>query len=239
MLDIHQMWLNKDEYDNTEPPEQYQTFCETWKQSEFRYRFWNRHRIDLLFELHPNIQKYRDFYLALTNKYHFARYLVLAIYGGIFVDLNIERTASITDKIQPDCIHFLFHSMNLNEKWLTRALKTNLRTVANTFIISTPSPKHSEFWFALLDHVMADHDSMPEPVMLTRFIEQPKWRDEISFVYIVANNSRFFEHCIVHHDSSNWKVKQFFQMVYWAMELFRDVKIVIAIFGILLCNQFW
>lgn len=94
---IHQMWLDTKVRDNTEPPEKYRKlgYSETFKQlnPEFEYKFWNWEMVDKLFE-NPLLTPWKDFfYNGITRhieKCDFARFAVLYIYGGVYVDLDFK-----------------------------------------------------------------------------------------------------------------------------------------------------
>lgn len=91
------MWLDKNTKDNQEPPEKCEKlgYTQTWKvlNPEFQYTFWNREKIDQLFD-NPLLKRWREFYYNVLGvhieKCDFARYAIMYIIGGVYIDLDFK-----------------------------------------------------------------------------------------------------------------------------------------------------
>jgi len=140
---IHKMWLDKKEMDNEGPPEGktnpiYKKYIRSWKKNNpnHEYMFWNRRKIEHIFNL-PVAKPYRDFYFNTLDKHiekcDFSRYLILYLYGGIYVDLDFECVKEMDS---------IIHDRELGLVWEPMEI-ANGTTVANEFMAS--SPKHPLF----------------------------------------------------------------------------------------------
>lgn len=246
---VHQMWLDNSEMDNPGPPQHYEQFCETWQRDpRIVYRFWNRRRIYFLFQDYPQVAKYTEFYMHTIKtgieRCDFARYMVLALFGGIYADLKIECYGDILANIMPDSIHVLFNNVNFNGHWAYKMLQPNLETVNNAFIMSPSSKRHSQFWFRWLDHIVANYSDRKcvhettGPHTFTKFIRG--YTDEnVSVVYVASEKVgpfqyRFLQSCHHHVNpgfSSGWywKWPQSWKLIKWAVSEFRDVQLVLLL----------
>lgn len=106
---IHQVWMDKVEWDNTEPPEKYTSrgFPQSWKDqnSNFKYVFWNKRMIYELLDS-PEVAKYKPFFFGrLRKKGHmtqcdFARYIIMFMVGGIYMDLDFKCVKNVSKMIE-------------------------------------------------------------------------------------------------------------------------------------------
>lgn len=106
---IHQVWMDKYEWDNQEPPEKYKArgFPQSWKEQnpDFEYIFWNKRMIYQLFD-DPDLQKYKPFFFGrLKKKGHmtqcdFARYIIMFKHGGVYMDLDFKCVKNIGKLIE-------------------------------------------------------------------------------------------------------------------------------------------
>jgi mannosyltransferase OCH1-like enzyme len=90
---LHRMWLDKNITNNLVAPKKYDTFIKSFDDNnpEFKIMFWNMDLIKKLFDENPVIAKYRTTWEKMPNhiqKCDFARYLIIYLYGGIYVDLD-------------------------------------------------------------------------------------------------------------------------------------------------------
>src|SRR5947209_3295412 len=93
---IHHMWLQKGSIDLNEPPERYKSFVESFHKCNpnFQFVFWNKKKVRELFQQNEQLKPWRHFYFH-TLKFHiekcdFARYALLFVYGGLYVDLDFQ-----------------------------------------------------------------------------------------------------------------------------------------------------
>src|SRR5438105_4960637 len=94
-LIFHQMWLDTKSHSNMEP-EKYKVlgYPEVCRQvnKEFKHMFWDYNKLVTLFE-DPQLAKYKSFWYNLPKIYEkcdFARYAIMYLYGGIYLDLDFE-----------------------------------------------------------------------------------------------------------------------------------------------------
>lgn len=90
---IHRMWLDRNIDNNTVYPEKYDKFTQSFDKlnPEFTVEFWNNNRVNKLFDDHPAVAKYKSVWKNLPHhiqKCDVARYAILYIYGGVYVDLD-------------------------------------------------------------------------------------------------------------------------------------------------------
>jgi mannosyltransferase OCH1-like enzyme len=91
---IHQIWIQG--RDNL--PSKYHNCVNTWlslEDSAYKYYFWDNNSIINILDLLPeNLKKIKDFYLSTSRydqKADIARICLLYIFGGYYIDVDIER----------------------------------------------------------------------------------------------------------------------------------------------------
>ncbi len=83
---IHQIWFQGFEH----IPPKYAKFSETWKnQTLFTYEFWDETRIRTILNISPSWRKTFDSFPTMIQKIDFAKYLILFIYGGVYIDMDV------------------------------------------------------------------------------------------------------------------------------------------------------
>lgn len=97
---IHYMWLDKESDFNNSYPNKFKIYVDTFYKynPEYKFMFWNIDKIKNLLK-NPDVAKYEKIWNDL--KYHiqkcdFARYLIMYIYGGIYIDLNFKCFRNLT-----------------------------------------------------------------------------------------------------------------------------------------------
>lgn len=105
---LHQMWLDKSTDTNPGPPEKYNTddyalSMQRLNCPPFEYRFWNMERVKKLFETQPELAVWRDFYFTKLTRHiekcDFARYAIMFIQGGLYLDLDFTCLRSLVDLV--------------------------------------------------------------------------------------------------------------------------------------------
>lgn len=100
---IHQMWYDRNQYDNEEPPkhhEKYKIYMSNWKRHHpnSEYHFWNRRRIEELWS-DPRLSKWNKFFNTHIDRHiekcDFTRYAILYCHGGLYVDLDFDCFRSL------------------------------------------------------------------------------------------------------------------------------------------------
>jgi hypothetical protein len=105
---LHFMWLDKHD-DEGKFPERYDKYTEMFKihNSDFQFIFWNMKTAKDLFRKHPQIQKYEHFWLNLKkhiSKCDFARFLILYLFGGIYIDLDFRCFRNLSPLLDRDLL---------------------------------------------------------------------------------------------------------------------------------------
>lgn len=113
----------------------------------YEYKFWNRRKVEELFK-NPDFNKYYQLYQSMRfhiEKCDYVRYLILYLFGGIYVDLDFHSQTS-------------FDSILSREIALTEDPPSMVflpwkgeKAVFNGFLAS--KPKH-HFWINLLDYIL-------------------------------------------------------------------------------------
>jgi len=103
---IHNMWISKETpYENVKIPEKYNKNMKTWRENNknFQFKYWSGK--DVLELITNNYPQYLDFYKQLEPnicKCDFARFVVVAIYGGVYIDLDFYCKKNISDLLTGD-----------------------------------------------------------------------------------------------------------------------------------------
>jgi hypothetical protein len=92
---IHQMWLDPSTDTNSGPSSKYATSHYTISiqniNANFQYTFWNMQKVKELFN-DPKLHRWKHFYFHQLNEHiemcDFARYALLYIHGGIYIDCD-------------------------------------------------------------------------------------------------------------------------------------------------------
>jgi mannosyltransferase OCH1-like enzyme len=149
---IHQIWLDKNTDSNPTPPEKYLTdeLCGSVKKhnSEYVHKFWNFSQIRELLNSHEKLRKY--IHLFENMKFHiekcdFARYAVLYIYGGIYVDCDYHAVASFDPILNRNIV------MTEEPPGWVFLPWGNEPAIFNGFLASK---KGHKFWIQLMDYIL-------------------------------------------------------------------------------------
>jgi len=151
---LHQMWLDRNDPNMVGLPPNYpiyKTYTESWKHHhpEFEYKLWNNRDIAELWQ-HPRLNKYKRFYEEVITRQiercDFARYAVMAVYGGVYVDLDFFCQRNISPLLVD------------REIGLSKDVAEHSQVVGdmvfNGFLVSIPE---HPFWFQLLDTIMENY----------------------------------------------------------------------------------
>ncbi len=255
------MWLDKNAYESPNPPQKYEIYTKSWQKLNptWKYMFWDRKRVDSLFETHRTlVGKYKTFYdtriLEQIEKCDFARFMVLALFGGLYADLKLECVNPLKE-IQKNSLHFVLEVIDLNSGFLAKNLfGKNKRTWNTCVLISGTQKSTRQFWFDLLDHIVQNYKEnngefeTTGPWMFSEFIHQ--WKPRHSSIRIISmeqekTTGRFrklmYNRSIIWHKfkSTGWlrEPRQFCLMAKFLVKHFIDsqLAIVLIIFVCLLC----
>lgn len=164
---INQIWLDKDEWDNDLPPDKYLSlgYPQSWieKNQDFRYNLWNKKKVWALFETHPVLKKYREFFLTtlahFISKCDFARFAIMFAVGGIYVDMDFKCLRNMFPLIEGKSLQLWFEPIEHTEGWDSHIG----RRLYNGFIASAPG---HPFWIEWMDYIK-DHYSAIRGVFMT------------------------------------------------------------------------
>jgi hypothetical protein len=82
---IHQIWFQG----SPNLPEKYRKFQQTWKETTgFKYEFWDAERIESLLVYDNKWKETYHSFPTMIQKIDFAKYLILFVHGGIYVDMD-------------------------------------------------------------------------------------------------------------------------------------------------------
>jgi mannosyltransferase OCH1-like enzyme len=101
---LHLMWLDKKVDDNEKPNKKYDEkgYWKGWKDMhpDFEFILWNRKKIKQLFIDYPQLQPFEEFWNIklkhFIQKCDFARYMIMYVIGGFYIDLDFICTKNIS-----------------------------------------------------------------------------------------------------------------------------------------------
>lgn len=179
---IHRIWLDINIDDNTKAPAKYDKFLASFDKynPEFKVEFWNMARVKKLFRDHPVIAKYQRYWETLPHhieKCDMARFIILYLFGGIYVDLDFMCFKNLSPLLDREILLVcepVEHSEMFQDDITCR--------ICNGFIGSVP--RH-QFWLDWLDYIVQtietkgadDVLNTTGPINFRRFFEQSIYRD--------------------------------------------------------------
>jgi len=103
------MWLDKNTLDNNYAPVKYNKFIESFDihNKDFAVIFWNMKKVKRLFDDYPKISKYKNIWHKLPNhiqKCDMARYIILYIFGGLYIDLDFMCFKNLSPLLNKELI---------------------------------------------------------------------------------------------------------------------------------------
>lgn len=109
---IHQIWLQGE----NNIPTDYPNYSDSWKKlnPDFKYILWDQNSIENLIKQHfPYFLSKFNSYPKLVQKVDAAKYMILYVYGGIYVDMDLECIKNINNLIINNQIILLKCDMNI------------------------------------------------------------------------------------------------------------------------------
>lgn len=155
---LHQMWYDKNIYDNEDPPSKhpkYKTYIQNWRQRNpnLEYCFWNRRRIEELWK-DPRLSRWSDFFKFQIRRHiekcDFTRYAILWCYGGLYADLDFDCLRSMESLINE-------HDLGLTSEPVEHLKDTpdkDLVPVTNGLMFSMPN---HPVWPGLMDYIQDNY----------------------------------------------------------------------------------
>lgn len=179
---IHQMWLDKKTETNQTFPEKYAKngYVQTWKthNPELEYVFWNVQKVNKLFQ-HPKLARWKDFYFKTLKvwiqKCDFARYALLYVHGGLYVDVDYVCFRNASELFTNRQIGLVFEPIEHKAPLFDRGLR-----LQNGIMASVPN---HPFWEVVMDHIMKIHVPL---FWLTMHITGPSMLFELEQKYNIS-----------------------------------------------------
>jgi mannosyltransferase OCH1-like enzyme len=164
---IHQMWLDKSIDDNEGVPVDnkkyslYTTYSNTIKNfnKDFEYVFWNNDKINNLFDDYPILQKYKSTwnnFPHLIEKCDFARYMILYVHGGVYIDLDYICRKNLYPLIKNREIAFVWEPQE------------HLSVIANSFL---GSYVNNPLWLQFMDHIVYRFNNNSYPDLFSEVLK--------------------------------------------------------------------
>jgi hypothetical protein len=155
---IHQMWLDVDTETNTVPCKKYVTEHYTLSikklNPNFAYIFWNMEKVRELFE-DPRLQRWKRFYFQALREHiemcDFARYAIMYIHGGVYIDCDFTAVKSLDTLIESHAELLLTLDVRAWGSQVREPGMTGPAAIFNGFLGSKPG---HYFWSELMDSIM-------------------------------------------------------------------------------------
>jgi mannosyltransferase OCH1-like enzyme len=140
---LHFVWLNfKTPGIDVEPPDKYLKNINEWKHHhpEWKICIWSDSKVNQLFIDYPKLKKYKNRYDRYTlpiNRADMLRIIVLKIFGGVYIDTDVQCLGSLNDLFE----QFLIQKLNTNKK-LAIVVNSGFTVtgdgLSNWFLAATP-----------------------------------------------------------------------------------------------------
>jgi len=195
---VHQIWLSKDMNLDADVPEKFKANIELMKHTNpnYEHKFWKFRNVLQLFKDFPVLNRWKYFFFN-TLKFHiekcdFARYMIMLIQGGIYVDLDAIAKHSFDRIIEGRFISLVVDWIHC-EKLSLNAF-SNENSVFNGFLASAPGHK---FWYNFMDYIMYNYKGSglildsTGPIALGRFMTIHKLYNEKKYLEI------FIDRCLI------------------------------------------
>jgi mannosyltransferase OCH1-like enzyme len=182
---LHQIWYDFGK--GKTPPSKYQQYSEDWKRfhPNRKYILWNEQMGDALLKEH--YPRYYNLYKNVqypVMKVDLLRYCLMAIYGGIYADMDYQCLRNIDEYLDQTTETVFFNEASIS---LIRPISSPIN-ICNSLIISKISEENTLFWNALLESIEKQIKSHPHnriygyniyyvvtttgPIFLSRFREK-------------------------------------------------------------------
>ncbi len=209
---LHRMWLDKTITNNEHVPQKYDRFIKSFSDHnpELTVMFWNMDKVKKLFDYNPEIAKYKETWINLPHhiqKCDMARFIIMYLYGGIYVDLDFMCYKNLSPLLNRDLL-LVFEPVEHSEIWHD-PIEARLY---NGFIGSVP--KH-QFWLDWLDFIVASLKKTSDvmyttgPVNFRIFFNQSRYRGtpivstcDLLPIYLTSNTNYITRGCIDRNNNS-------------------------------------
>lgn len=179
---IHFMWLDSKNKNNQEHPAKYNKYIQSWMDHHpyHKVKIWYNKDVDKIWE-HLFAISYLSVYRHMRHieKCDMSRYLIMYLYGGIYVDLNVMCYRNIEPLLEGKNIAFVREPEEHRERFQFEYL------VTNSFLASVPK---NLFWASFMDYIKERYWSTNDnkyvmintgPYILARYIDRYHKSDDI------------------------------------------------------------
>ena len=142
-------------------------WSETWKthHPDWHYRLWDEPQIVKMIEDYfPDFLNVFNSFDALIKKIDFARYLIMFLYGGVYVDMDFEAFRPIDPLVFSSDSHengynnrYAGPSVLLSEEGATATI--------NCAVLGS-APRHPFYWLVIHEVIRREDDNVGKPLML-------------------------------------------------------------------------
>lgn len=192
---IHNMWISKDSpYENVKVPEKYNKNLETLYENNknFKFIYWSGK--DVLNLISKNFPQYLEFYKNIQpniSKCDFARFAVIAVYGGFYTDLDYYFKKNLSELLTGDS-YFIYEPMDKHN--------TEQKHICNGIFAATKNNPFVLGWMKQMEKNNNDSNVMTKtgPVGLYKYYENNK--NKILFgnscdVLSIIDNNQISKQC--------------------------------------------
>lgn len=218
------------------------------KMNDWSYQFWDETKIINLMEKYHYIETYNEF-IYMHQKVDFAKYVILYIYGGIYIDADAYCLQPINKLIQENINYDLIVS-KLNCNSMENYLHCNhAYCVNNGIIYARPNNKLLKI---LIDHIVKNHYCV-DHISKMVCIEQTTGPTQVTDIIIQNLNdtikileAEYVEPCvldvchitkntyIVHKHNGTWFSPQTKKMFTFYMNYKNPIYVILIILFILI-----
>lgn len=144
---IQQIWLDREESYNEDPPEKYKDYVRSWHEHhpDYQYKFWNMSRALSLLSKTPHL----NFFLYKLRRHiercDFLRYVILVEEGGIYVDMDFKCQKSIEPLREGKKIGLVWEPVE----------HQGGTYLSNSFMMSRP---RDPFFVSLIEHIKEQYN---------------------------------------------------------------------------------
>lgn len=186
---IHQVWLDSSNENETGIPKAlYKKYSDNIKQlnPDFKYMFWNNTNIKALLN-HSEIAKFRfafDHLRTHIERCDFIRYVILYLYGGIYIDLDYickHNLSELLNKVKTDIALTMDPIEHIQKEG---------GLITNSVMMSKPN---HPFWLYIMNHIALNLDKDRRVMYSTG----PKMLYRIANEYGLKPDD-FIDHCHVY-----------------------------------------
>lgn len=196
---IHQIWLQGE----NNIPIDYPNYSASWKNlnPEFKYILWDENMIiNLINNKFPKFLNVFNNYPKLVQKVDAAKYLIIYVYGGIYVDMDLECLKPIYELIENKQIILFKCDINILMRMVFYYTTNNI--LQNCFLVSI---ENHPFWLYIIDLMMKEDLKQGEYELLENYIFRttgPGLLSNAYYTYPYKNNFTIIESQLIEPLSS-------------------------------------